>query len=231
MNKIAQYFKCQIFFFFSILLFSRLALGAEVYTTFPTSYASGGACLDGSASPPRAVGVSVPAGEDYKLNSVRLVFYGSIDEELPFTIEVYDDNAGVPGSLVATVATVTTTVGVKVYTPSPTAAVMLQAGEKYWVVGSSSSTDSYCKLSWAYSTTDPAGSVFSFEGQKQFDGSSWVGLSSSDYLTLRIDADPISSSVAEPAAVSVLPPWALLVMAIGMVLLVRLPFCGRTGGS
>lgn len=186
------------------------ALAAVTFTTLPGPE-TGGPCFgNGNLA---SVGVEIPAGDDYTLNEVTVRLHDTSNGGTPFTLAVYDDAAGLPGSAVATIGSGTGTGTFDLYTLTPTAPITLQAGETYWITASSSSTDG-CAFGWSFDGTDPAGSTFSYTGEQQFLSGSWNDRTGS-YQQLEIDADP-----AAPAATTSIPTlsqWGLLLLGVGVM--------------
>src|SRR5690554_6749590 len=80
------------------LTLPTMALAGVSYSTFPADGSNGASCIGQNRS--NAVGIQIPAGSDYTLNTIAMRFYGTNIEQTPFSLDVYDDNAGVPGSTV-----------------------------------------------------------------------------------------------------------------------------------
>lgn len=112
--------------------------------------------------------------------------------------------------LAAVPATVTT--HTDLYTLTPASPITLKAGEVYWITASSSS-DIYCAFGWSKNGADPAGSIFPHVGIQRYSNGAWTDRSDDDMPQLEIDADP----VAAPASIPTLSPWALLLLALGML--------------
>lgn len=201
-----------------VLTLPGAALAAVTYTTFPSHARSGGLCLDsGQAS---AVGIQIPAGTGYTLNSAKIAIYGNVVAGMSLSMEVHDDNAGEPGSSMGTIASTTTTNGDEAYTFTATSPITLQGGKVYWIV-TKSNEPSYCPFAWEFSRTDPAGSTFSLVGQRKTSGGPWENITSPYYLALEIDADPVAvdgGPVAQNAtAVPAVSQWGLLLIVLGML--------------
>src|SRR5690554_3030332 len=98
------------------------------------------------------------------------------------------------------------------YTLPPASLITLQAGEVYWITASSSS-DIYCAFGWSENGADPAGSLFPHVGIQRYSNGAWADRSGDYMPQLKIDTDP----VAAPASIPTLSPWALLLLALGML--------------
>lgn len=177
----------------------------------------GGRCIGDDRK--AAVGVQIPADSDYRINEVIIRLHDTAGGGAPFSLDVYDDNAGSPGSPVASIGSGTGNGQgtYDLYTLTPASLITLQAGAVYWITVSSSS-DIYCAFGWSESGADPAGSIFPHIGIQRYSNGAWTDRSGDYMPQLEIDADPVvAPPVAAPASIPTLSPWALLLLALGML--------------
>lgn len=198
-----------------LLLFSMLipttSFAAITYTTLPGPDGGGWCFGNGNLA---AVGVRIPAGSDYTLNQIQVKLHDTSGGGTPFTISVYDNNSGLPGSAVATIGSGTGTTTFGLYTLTPSSPITLLAGTTYWITASSSSTNS-CAFGWSYIGTDPTGSFFTYVGEEQYySGGAWNNRDGS-YQQLEINATPASA----PLPIPTLSTWGLLLLAMSILLI------------
>jgi hypothetical protein len=171
----------------SLFTFRRLALPLFVatlssaswaqsvlYTTFPGAE-EGGPCFGDTRQ--AATGVEVPAGQDFLLGEVVVRLHDvSGSANTPFSVDLYDDDAGSPGTAIASLGSGTGTWNgsetFDTYSLTPPGSVVLAQGETYWVVLSSSGP-STCEFGWSDDGTDPAGSLLSYVGERTGSIGSW----------------------------------------------------------
>ena len=130
----------------------------EVFGNLPDNGVYGGWCS------PVALGFSVPEGQNFSLDSIRLglthLANGSI------TLQIFSDNEGVPGEAVATLGNQTVTQN-NIYTFD--ASMTLAGGQTYWLYVDASA----CNVTWDdIGEVQPSGD-FSVEGYLRYT-SEWV---------------------------------------------------------
>jgi hypothetical protein len=192
------------------LFSSANALATVVYTTFPGP-AGGGWCF-GGAGYATATGVHTPTGSGYTLDSIsaRLQEYNGAGD--PFAFDLYDDNGGVPGNLIASIGTGTghSNGTTDIYTVIPNSPIPLSADTTYWIVVSSSS-NVYCTLTWSDTGTNPAGGIFNYVGEEFHNSSSWNNENGS-YQQLEINATSLAAkSIAQP--IPTLSQWDMIMLS------------------
>ena len=104
-----------------------------------------------------ATGFTVPAGQDYALVSLTVKMDVSTAGNL--TLKLYQDNAGIPGAEITSVATQSVGVGSNqniTFTPAGT--IVLTAGSSYWFA--SAPDASYDGLWYSSLSTPPSGGGF-----------------------------------------------------------------------
>ena len=135
------------------------AFADVVYTTLSSDFSKGAAGIGefhyagfAFASPP---------GQPYAIDSVRLNLWNNTNVPDPqFVVELYDDNAGVPGSLVATIGTgVMDPAFAVLEVATPAAPVVLAADTVYWIMVYSPGNN-VAEVSWFGGGVSPAGSTF-----------------------------------------------------------------------
>jgi len=170
-----------------------------------------------------AVGVQVPGGSSYTLNSVTVRLHDVSDANgTPFSLSVYDDGGGEPGNSIGLIGSgAGTWDGAQTYdayTIDALSPIQLQAGASYWIVATSPGDDT-CPFGWIDPAADPVGSVFNHVGERDSSdaGSSWASEDDGDFLQLEIDASP--SDVAPVPSIDL---WAviLLIMSIAAMAMV-----------
>jgi predicted transcriptional regulator len=143
-----------------LALFAPVGAFADVvYTTLPGVFSSGAAGLGNFHY--AGIAFRTPPGQPYAIDSVRLNLWNNTNVPDPqFVVELYDDNAGVPGSLVATIGTGTmdpTHDVLEVATPA--APVALTPDTVYWIMAYSPG-NAVASVSWFGGGVSPAGSTF-----------------------------------------------------------------------
>lgn len=135
------------------------AFADVVYTTLPGNFSSGAAGLGDSRY--SGFAFRTPAGQPYAIDSVRLNLWNNTNVPDPqFVVELYDDNAGDPGSLVATIGTGTMDPTYDVLeVATPAAPVVLAADTVYWIMAYSPGNGT-ASVSWFGGGGSPAGSTF-----------------------------------------------------------------------
>ena len=183
-----------------------------IYTTFPGP-TTGGPCFGDTQLV--ATGVQVPAGQNFALGEVEVRLHDvSSSPGTPFSIDLYDDDAGNPGSLIAPLGsgTGTRTDGATydIYTLTPSANTVLGEGETYWIVLSSSGPGT-CEFGWSNSGTDPSGSPLTYVGERQGAPGNWNNRDNTfQQLELRATVAPMAPATPVP-----LLGWpALLVLSV-----------------
>ena len=141
------------------LLVPMSAFADIVYNTLPGNFSSGAAGLGDS----RYAGFAfrTPPGQPYAIDSVRLNLWNNTNVPDPqFVVALYDDNAGDPGSLVATIGTGTMDPNFEVLeVATPATPVVLAADTVYWIMTNSPGND-IASVGWFGGGGSPAGSTF-----------------------------------------------------------------------
>jgi hypothetical protein len=145
-----------------------------------------------------AAGFAVPAGPNYALNSVS-VCVRSFDPSVDFTLALYDDVGGWPGSPIASLGTHTVASGATVELSfAPGTAPVVAGGSSYFVVATASAWGGWC-------ITDPPvfpSGVFTHTTNAQgFPG--WLSFSRA--LVIEIDADPVQAPPTGPTTLTPRP--------------------------
>ncbi len=179
-----------------------------LYTTLPAA-PNGGACF--GAGNLAVVEMSTPAGAAYQINDATVRMHHAADAAASFTVGVYTDNAGVPGTLVGTLGTAAGHgLGtMDPYTLTPAAPIALAASTNYWVVASSSSANG-CAFGWTGPGSAPSG-VFTYVTERQYFGGTWNNRAGA-HQALELRGAP----VAPPAGIAPVPTtsqWVLGLMA------------------
>jgi hypothetical protein len=107
----------------------------EVFGNFPDNGVYGGWCS------PVALGFAVPEGASFSLDNVRLGLTHLADDTI--TLQIFSDNAGVPGQAVATIGSRTVTHNAN-YTFDAAAGMSLAGGQIYWMYVDASA----CNVTW-----------------------------------------------------------------------------------
>jgi hypothetical protein len=185
--------------------FSANVLAGVVYTTFPGP-AGGGWCL--GAGTWTATGVHTPAGSGYTLDSINARIQDASGNGDPFAFDLYNDNGGAPGSLIASIGN-----GFghgsgtsDIFTVTPNSPISLSANTTYWIVLSTSS-GAGCTLAWADTGSNPAGSIFTYVGEGQYSGG-WNRHNNS-FQQLEINA----TGLATPTSIPTLNQWGMILLA------------------
>ncbi len=150
----------------------------------------------------------------YNLTAASFVFgFNTAASGRVVSVDLYSNNAGVPGSLIANVGTLAydgTTVGYVTYDFSPVG-ITLQANTTYWL---RASANTYWEHQDWYSGNPqsvPSGAGATYYASSTWDGSNWT--TSTFYNSYELRGDPLNGSVPEPGA------WLLVTAgAVGMVL-------------
>lgn len=145
-----------------------------LYSTFPGPEV-GGPCFGDTQL--AATGVQVPSGPDFVLGDIEVRLHDvSNSPNTPFSIDLYDNDGGNPGVAIAALGggegTWDGSQTFDTYTVTPPSTTVLNSGQTYWVVLSSSGPTS-CEFGWSDSGTDPAGSTLSYVGERQGSSGSW----------------------------------------------------------
>ncbi len=192
----------------------------EVYSTFPGPGSGGsGLCFGGGWF--AATGVQLPAGQNYLIDRIELRLHDfSGASNTPFSVDLFDDNAGNPGTSIASLGGGTGTWAgadtFDIYTVTPSSTVELSQGETYWIVLSSSTVPNICAFGWSTSGTDPAGSIFSYVGERQVNNagssvSNWDG----SFLQMTLYArESVTSEPALAVGVPAMGTPALLALSL-----------------
>jgi hypothetical protein len=107
----------------------------EVFGNLPDNGVYGGWCS------PVALGFTVPEGQNFSLDAVQLGLTHLADDTI--TLQVFNDNAGVPGAAVATIDSRTVTRNA-IYTFSAGSGMTLAGGQTYWLYVDASA----CNVTW-----------------------------------------------------------------------------------
>ena len=177
-----------------------------LYTTLPAP-GYGGPCFGGGRL--AAVEVLTPAGAPYQINSATVRMHHADDTAASFSLGVYTDNAGAPGTLVAAIGTAAGN-GLGTfdqYSLTPAAPIALAPATNYWVVASSASADD-CAFGWTSGASAPSG-LFSYVTEAQFLPPAWVGRPDARQA---LQLDGATATPAAVAAVPTLSEWAMLLM-------------------
>ncbi|MEZ5642455.1 MAG: IPTL-CTERM sorting domain-containing protein [Burkholderiaceae bacterium] len=198
----------------ALLLGSSAFAQTTLYTTLPAN-PSGGPCFgNGNLA---AVEIATPAGSTYQIGSAQVAMHHAGDGTASFTVTVYSDNAGTPGTAVATIGTAAGHgVGTQdVYSLTPATPISLSPSTNYWIVASSTSTDS-CAFGWTYPASAPSG-VFSYVAEAQYFSGSWQNRTGQHFALELLGPGAAAAAVA--VAVPTLSEWALLLLAalLGMM--------------
>ena len=206
------------------LCISTNALADIVYTTMPGPQ-SGGSCF--GAGNIVGVGIHTPVGSSYQLDSIQVRLHDTATAaNTPFSFDVYNDNGGLPGALVASVGAGNgTSDGVNstfdLYTITPVSPIALNTDTTYWIVASSSSADG-CAFGWSHPGVDPAGGVFTYVGEEQYFNGSWNNRDGY-YNELEINASISAPKV--PSSIPTLSEWGLIalssLLALGTIFTLR----------
>jgi len=207
-------------FFASLALaLGLLSLGTAqaqtvLYSTLPAN-PNGGPCF--GAGNLAMVEVSTPAGTPYQISDATVRMHHASDAAASFTVGVYTDNAGVPGTLVGTLGTATGNgLGtMDLYALTPASPIALAASTNYWVVASSTSANG-CAFGWTESGSAPSG-VFSYVNERQFFGGSW-NERAGDHFALDLQG-VAAAPVATVAPVPTLSQWATGLLLVLMLLI------------
>lgn len=200
------------------MFLSANALAAVAYTTLPGPQ-NGGPCF--GAANKSSTGIHTPAGSSYQLDSIQVRLHDTATAtSTPFSFDVYDDNGGVPGTLVSTIGTGTgTAIGggsstYDLYTVTPGSPIALNANTTYWIVASSSSVNS-CAFGWSSNGTNPTGGIFTYVGEEQFTGSDWNNRDGA-YQQLEINVSVAAATV--PTSIPTLSEWGMIMLSILLAL-------------
>lgn len=110
-------------------------LAENVFGNLPDNGVYGGWCS------PVALGFEVPAGEDYRLDSVQLGLTYLAQDTI--TLEIYSDSAGLPSQFIATIDSRTVNQN-HIYTFDANADMVLAGGQTYWLYVDASG----CNATW-----------------------------------------------------------------------------------
>jgi hypothetical protein len=143
-----------------------------------------------------------PAGGALNLSDV-IVDISEATGTGSITMFLYSNNAGVPGSSLATIATLTPTgTGVAPYTFTPGSPITLQASTQYWILMVDNSTGFFG--TW-YSESTETGTGVSGENHAEWTGSTWTQRANNTFTaeTPEMEID-VTSAVPEPATFGML---------------------------
>ena len=176
---------------------------------FSNTSATDGTASTVNASTVRAVGFTVPAGNDYTLNSLTLQLANPGGSARSVTPALYNDNSGNPGTLVQTfdIMNLAASAASASYTSSPSAAVTLTNGTTYWIVVSATNNSSWVGTnplqapsgtftSVGYRTSSNAGTTWATNASTL----NKVGLDATEIIPVTPTTPPPSSSGGSSAA-------------------------------
>ena len=203
----------KVIFFGLLVLSSMGVVHAQIlYSTLPAD-PDGGPCFGGGNL--AAVEMATPTGAPYQINGATVRMHHADDAAASFTVAVYTNNAGVPGTLVGTVGTAAGNgLGtMDLYNLTPASPIALSASTNYWVVASSASANG-CAFGWTQSGSAPRG-VFTYVTERQYFGGAWNDRAGADLaLELR------GATIAPPVGIAPVPTtseWVLGLMATLML--------------
>lgn len=201
----------KVIFFGLLVLSSMGVVHAQIlYSTLPAD-PDGGPCFGGGNL--AAVEMATPTGAPYQINGATVRMHHADDAAASFTVAVYTNNAGVPGTLVGTVGTAAGNgLGtMDLYNLTPASPIALSASTNYWVVASSTSADT-CAFGWTFNASTPSG-IFTYVAETQFYGGSWSD-QTGDYFALQLDGALVAAggSIAPVPTLSELGLALLLLM-------------------
>lgn len=151
-----------------------------------------------------AVGFTVPAGTDYRVNSLTVSGLSRLFSTIDMTFDLYDlGSGGRPGSFLATFGTQAAAGSGSTLVFAP-GSMILAAGATYFVVGRAPGVTETAVWHDTDPVTRPSG-VFAYAGDYNTTsgGGSWSTTSMS--VALEIDAAPVEEGAAEDGVVSSIP--------------------------
>lgn len=163
------------------------------------------------------VAVQTPTGSAYAVTSVTTEIHDVLGGT-SFTLDLYSDaGGGIWDTLIATIGTQTGGAADSMleYTFTPASPIALDPDTVYWFVLSSPNADD-CAIGWSSQQSDPTG-VFSRVAEIQ------VFSGSTDDLT----GDNIALEINAELGVPSMPRWALIVLAMVLMLGAGLALRGR----
>lgn len=210
----------RVIFFGLLVLSSMGVVHAQIlYSTLPAA-PSGGPCFGGGNL--AAVEMMTPAGAPYQINGATVRMHHANDAAASFTVAVYTNNAGVPGTLVGTLGTAAGNgLGtMDLYSLTPASPIALSPSTNYWVVASSTSANT-CAFGWTEPGSTPSG-IFTYVAETQFFGGSWRD-QTGNYFALQLDGALVAAggSIAPVPTLSELG-LALLLLMVATVAVRRL---------
>ena len=203
----------KVIFFGLLVLSSMGVVHAQIlYSTLPAD-PDGGPCFGGGNL--AAVEMATPTGAPYQINGATVRMHHADDAAASFTVAVYTNNAGVPGTLVGTVGTAAGNgLGtMDLYNLTPASPIALSASTNYWVVASSASANG-CAFGWTFGASAPSG-VFTYVTERQYFGGTWNDRAG-DHQALELRG----ATVAPPVGIAPVPTtseWVLGLMATLML--------------
>jgi len=211
------------------LLLATLAVTAGMLAPAPASAAvvysnrviwstEGGPCLN--ATDPSLAGHAFgTAPAPYLLNSVTLQLH-IVTPPVTTTVYLYSDNAGQWGTQLATLGTDTqNAAGYPFVTYTPATKPVLQPNTTYWIVATTTDTDS-CDIGWTdYEGGQAPTGVFTYVADGRSSSGSFQ-TATDDYLAIEIDADLAGDPVPALGRAGLAALLALLTGA-GVILLRR----------
>ena len=198
----------KVIFFGLLVLSSMGVVHAQIlYSTLPAD-PDGGPCFGGGNL--AAVEMATPTGAPYQINGATVRMHHADDAAASFTVAVYTNNAGVPGTLVGTVGTAAGNgLGtMDLYNLTPASPIALSASSNYWVVASSTSADT-CAFGWTFNASTPSG-IFTYVAETQFFGGSWDDRTG-EHFALELNGQVVAPA-GSIAPVPTLSEWALVLM-------------------
>ena len=179
---------------FGLLLLLLMAAGTTRAATITSNAANAADSASWTINSNAWVGQGFTTdAQKYQLDSVTLAgLYGSGDS--PVTIELWDEQAGLPGTAIALLDQQTGTVGDVTFASSTD--VILEPSTTYFVVASYWGTGSYAWRRTLDLTEDGPGSVTNMIASSEDQGSSWISFSNFPPARLTITGN----SVPEPSS-------------------------------
>ncbi len=183
----------------SAVAVSSSAAGEVLYSSI-SSAESGGWCFgDGGLA---AAGIETPAGPGLVIDQlvVRLHDFAA-EAAKPWQMDLHADDNGLPGMSLAVLGSGTGTGPdtFDLYTAIPGTRVELEPSSRYWIVMSSSSSDS-CAFGWSVNGVDPAGGILTGFGAQQLFFGTWIDRSTGSPVQMEILGSPLLAALPVPVS-------------------------------